>query len=227
MSELPYMNFFVADYLSDTWTLNTVEHGAYCLLIFSYWKNGGPLPDDDRILAKITRLRTDRFQKVSPQVLSFFARKDGKIVHKRIDEELAKARHRAEMARKAGIASGNARSNVRSTDVQRIGERMGNHSELNKEPELKDLKPKAPIPQQAGALETEKEQPKNSRAHGTNPRALGTNPRAITGKEKADQERQQKLEAQIQREVDDAWAEANAISLAEWRRQQQADEVVI
>ena len=38
MAALPYMQFYVADYLADTTHLTAEEHGAYMLLLFSYWQ---------------------------------------------------------------------------------------------------------------------------------------------------------------------------------------------
>ncbi|KPB86159.1 Prophage PSPPH04 [Pseudomonas syringae pv. maculicola] len=46
MAALPYMQFYVADYLADTSHLTTEEHGAYMLLLFSYWQTGKPLRID-------------------------------------------------------------------------------------------------------------------------------------------------------------------------------------
>ena len=51
----PWMPFYVNDYIGDTRHLSTVQHGAYLLLLLSYWARGG-LPDNDQQLANITGL---------------------------------------------------------------------------------------------------------------------------------------------------------------------------
>lgn len=79
---------------------------------------------------------------------------------------------------------------------------------------------KTPLPPQAGDSENGIETPP------PNSRAAGTSPRQIAGKKAEEEKQQRELEAKIDKEVDDAWAAANAIPLSEWRRRQQ-DEVVI
>ena len=50
-----WMPLYVADYLSATSRLTTEQHGAYLLLLMDYWKNGAP-PNNDAVLAQITKL---------------------------------------------------------------------------------------------------------------------------------------------------------------------------
>lgn len=86
-----WMPLYVADYLSKTGHLSTIEHGAYLLLIMQYWTQGG-LPDNDKILAQITRLRIERWRTVRPQLEPFFTLQLGKQwKHDRIDRELEKS----------------------------------------------------------------------------------------------------------------------------------------
>lgn len=86
-----WMPLYVADYLAKTGHLTTTEHGAYLLLIMQYWSQGS-LPDNDKILAQITRLRVERWKTVRPQLEHFFTVELGKQwKHYRIDGELKKA----------------------------------------------------------------------------------------------------------------------------------------
>lgn len=81
---------YVADYLADTSRLTTEQHGAYMLLIMDYWRNGPP-PNDEAVLSSITRLPIHQWRKHSPFICLFFCACDGKLMHKRIDEERSKA----------------------------------------------------------------------------------------------------------------------------------------
>lgn len=51
----PWMPLYVAEYLADTGHLSAAEHGAYLLLIMHYWQKDG-LPEDERQIARISRL---------------------------------------------------------------------------------------------------------------------------------------------------------------------------
>jgi len=82
----PWMPFYVADYLGDTEHLSTLQHGAYCLLLFSYWKRGS-LPDDDRQLANITKMTLKAWKQNRPTLQALFC---NGWKHKRVDAELAR-----------------------------------------------------------------------------------------------------------------------------------------
>lgn len=104
MTEFPMMPFWVGDYLKDTWTLTTEEHGAYLLLIMHYWNEGGPLVDDDRELQKITKFSAHKWKKTSTKLKKFFIKNNGLLIHGRIEIELENARIKREKATKAALA---------------------------------------------------------------------------------------------------------------------------
>lgn len=81
------MPLYIADYMADTGELGTPEHGAYLLLIMTYWQKGG-LPTDDAKLARIARLTTAQWLKIKPTIAAFFS---DNWTHKRIDGELQRA----------------------------------------------------------------------------------------------------------------------------------------
>ena len=119
MAAIPYMPFFVADYLADAAHLTTLEHGAYLLLIFNYWQRGKPLPDNDKKLARICGLSDEEWAGVRPELEEFFRVDGEEWRHKRIEAELEFVREKSEKAREAGKASAKKRSSARSTPVQR------------------------------------------------------------------------------------------------------------
>lgn len=117
-----WMPLYIGDYLADTMHLNAQEHGAYLLMIMHYWRSG-PLLDSDDFLAKISRTTPLEFKrKVRNAVLPFFSSENGRLTHKRVDQEMAVARANKDQKSQAGKASAAARalqrkSNERSTDV--------------------------------------------------------------------------------------------------------------
>lgn len=103
--KLPYMNLYPVDYLGDTADFTTIEHGAYFLLILSYWRYGC-LPDDEAKLRRITRTSPREWAAIRDVIASKFL--DG-WKHKRIEAELARCRakyeRRVAAGRRGGIAS--------------------------------------------------------------------------------------------------------------------------
>ena len=66
------MMFYVGDYIASTTHLSTVEHGAYLLILFHYWRTQTAPADDDSRLARIARLSLSEWDSVSVTVRSFF-----------------------------------------------------------------------------------------------------------------------------------------------------------
>jgi len=85
-----WMPLYVADYLSSTTRLTTEQHGAYLLLIIDYWKSGR-LPDNDSVLANVTRLSGDAWAKHRGVLQGFFEVNNGEWIHSRIEKELEKS----------------------------------------------------------------------------------------------------------------------------------------
>lgn len=125
-----WMPLFIGDYLRDTTRLTTEKHGAYLLLIMDYWVNGAP-PDDDEVLASITKMQLPAWRKTKPSLIQLFNVVDGFWHHKRIDEELLKASENAERyatrAKKAADKRWNkdATSNASSIPSSNTQEMLG------------------------------------------------------------------------------------------------------
>lgn len=130
MAALPYMPLYVADYMADAAHLSTVEHGAYLLLIMTYWQRGSALPADDRKLARIVRMTDDEWRDVRDTLAEFFRVTDDAWSHKRIDHELQRVARKSEQARNARASRETPSTdaaetpvkpanNGRSTDVER------------------------------------------------------------------------------------------------------------
>ncbi|MDP2358664.1 MAG: DUF1376 domain-containing protein [Beijerinckiaceae bacterium] len=106
MSNNLYMPFHVGDYMGDTAFLTTAEqHGAYMLLLMNYWHSGKPLPVEDWKLAAIAKVSPESWSAMRDIIRAFFRERDGALHHKRVDEELAKAREKSDRARaNAGLS---------------------------------------------------------------------------------------------------------------------------
>jgi uncharacterized protein YdaU (DUF1376 family) len=85
------MPIYIADYRADTTRFSTEQHGAYLLIMLDYWRNGPP-PDDDAVLARIVALSVARWKTHRLVISQKFQIVKGQWIHKRIEQELSKAR---------------------------------------------------------------------------------------------------------------------------------------
>ncbi len=104
-----FMPLWIADYLADTTHLTTLQHGAYDLLLYAYWRRGSPLPDDNVRFQAITKTTPAEWRKLRPVLAEFFILADGVWTQKRAETELAKARDRLAVQRQRTEAATNAR----------------------------------------------------------------------------------------------------------------------
>lgn len=105
MAALPYMQFYVADYLADTAHLSTLQHGAYMMLLMNYWQRGKALPAKDEYLAQICRMSLEQWLEIKPIIAEFFTERKGCWVQKRIEEDLHRVTSKSTKLSKAGKAS--------------------------------------------------------------------------------------------------------------------------
>jgi len=140
MAALPYMQFYVADYLADTTHLTAEEHGAYMLLLFSYWQTGKALRIDR--LATVARISNDRWPSVAETLSEFFHVTETHWIQFRVEADLEAVNSKSVAASNAGKASARARalkkeqaSNVRSTVVEDPLQRESNHIDTDTDTE--------------------------------------------------------------------------------------------
>jgi uncharacterized protein YdaU (DUF1376 family) len=110
-----WMPMYWGDYLADTMHLSTFQHGCYLLLIAAYWRRGGPLPDDMEYLSRVCRTSCDKLARYGNPILAMFTRKDGLLIHKRIENEILRSSKRLASARASGKAGGLAKSYLSTT----------------------------------------------------------------------------------------------------------------
>ena len=123
-----WMPFYIGDYFADTMHLNAEQHGAYLLLLFTYWKRRRPLPNDPVFLANAARLSSDAWSIHQAVLKEFFDTSSGNAwVHHRVESELLKATDKkqkaAEKAKKAAEGRWkNASSNASSITQEMLKE---------------------------------------------------------------------------------------------------------
>ena len=76
------------EFRRDTYHLSAAEDGIYRRLIDEYMIAQAPLPDNDRALAAIARVGLEEWTDCADIVRRFFQAKDGKLFHKRCEQEL-------------------------------------------------------------------------------------------------------------------------------------------
>lgn len=108
--KLPFMPFFVSDYLADTTHLTCEEHGAYLLLLFAMWKSGGSLPDDDVALSRIAHLSVTRWKKMRSNIVAFFRSSGAILTHKRVSTELRRSEEISNLRSEAGKRGADAKA---------------------------------------------------------------------------------------------------------------------
>lgn len=119
------MPLYVGDYLSDTMTLTTEQHGAYLLLLMAAWKEGGRLDGDDESLAAITRLPIGRWKAMRAKIIRYFdVTEDGFLVQSRVTSELGRAKGNLAARQEAGRKGAEKR-------WQKDGKRMAEPSETD------------------------------------------------------------------------------------------------
>jgi len=92
-----WMPLYVADYQADTAYLTTEQHGAYLLMLMAYWRNG-PIPDNNQIIASITRQTPDAWSITRAVLEPFFEVAGGVWVHKRVEQEYDRAKRNRAVA---------------------------------------------------------------------------------------------------------------------------------
>ena len=112
-----YYQFNIGDYASHTRHLNLLEDLAYRRLLDAYYLQERPLSSGLTSVARQINMR-DHEVEVKAVLEEFFELTDEGWVSSRADREIEHFRAKREQASRAGKASAERRSKVRSTDVQ-------------------------------------------------------------------------------------------------------------
>ena len=97
---------FIFDYVNDTSHLTLTEHGAYTLMLDSYYATQSPLPSDRHSLYRVVRALSPDEQKAVDAVLSeFWTETDTGWTNPRAERELRRAGQQATKGRGKEISS--------------------------------------------------------------------------------------------------------------------------
>lgn len=110
MSERPFMQLYVSDFVGDTLYLSTEQVGAYLLLLMAMWNAGGSLPDDEGKLARVARMSVKKWRAVAPDLMAFFDVSGGAVRHNRLTKELQKSEGKSKSRASAGERGGRAKA---------------------------------------------------------------------------------------------------------------------
>ncbi len=145
--------FYPSDYLRDTMRLTTEQHGAYLLLLFSFWIDKGEMPDDDVQFAAITRLPLDYWKNsMRPVMERFFVISGGVWMHKRVKAERVKCdtirQVRSDAGKLGGRPSKQNKSKTESNQeakTKQIESISPSQSQSHSEPESESESPKTNV----------------------------------------------------------------------------------
>ncbi|MDW9444834.1 DUF1376 domain-containing protein [Sinorhizobium meliloti] len=110
MSERPFMQLYVSDFIGDTLHLSTEQIGAYMLLLMAMWNAGGRLPNDDAKLARVVRMSVKKWKAIEDDLLGFFDVTDREIHHNRLTKELQKSERKSQLRADAGAKGGSSKA---------------------------------------------------------------------------------------------------------------------
>lgn len=85
MSERPFMQLYVSDFIGDTLSLSTEQIGAYMLLLMAMWNAGGKLPADESKLARVARMSVKKWKAIADDLMPFFEVDGDMLSHGKID----------------------------------------------------------------------------------------------------------------------------------------------
>jgi uncharacterized protein YdaU (DUF1376 family) len=124
--------FYPLHYRKDTHHFTLAEHGAYRKLLDEYMMQGGPLPADAKALAHICGCSAEDWEAVAVSVVAKFKNRDGKLFHKRCEDELMVQQRLATARHASGVRAARKRWNKQENECAGNAQAMRNHATLQK-----------------------------------------------------------------------------------------------
>lgn len=114
MSKPPAFQFYPSDWLSSTKIalMTPAEEGAYIRLLCHAWSDPQcSLPDDDNILASLSRLGPEWFNNASTKIRGCFKKRGNRLYSERLKIEREKQREWRKKSKLGGLNSGKSKKN--------------------------------------------------------------------------------------------------------------------
>lgn len=134
------MPWYIGDFLRDTMHLDHVADGAYRRLIDACWVQKGTLPDDNFLLARITKLSPHLWKKIRPIMEKFFTVDEAGWRHKRVTAELEIALTHMDNLSRRGVTGAKVRWG------EAVQQASSAHATSNAKPMLADAPSPSPSP---------------------------------------------------------------------------------
>lgn len=151
MSKFPFFPLYSNDFFVDTITWELDELGLYTKLLFIEWSNG-PLPNDQKKLAKIAGISPKKFANLFQICSKKFVKTDsGTLINLRLEQEREKqakySQSRAEAAHKRwGKQDAYASASAEHTDMQNGCSHSHSHINTILVPQTKSETPEKAVP---------------------------------------------------------------------------------
>ena len=110
MSTLPYLPFYVGDYLADTRQLSLEARGAYTDIIFYTWKTRRFLDDDPKKMCRMLGIQKRQWTKIREELEPYFDLSDGTFFQTKMDDLVTKTQQKLNKKREAGSKGGKAKA---------------------------------------------------------------------------------------------------------------------
>ena len=110
MSEMPFMQLYVGDYLADTLHMTTEQNGAYLLILMAMWTHDAKVPNDDKKLARIARVSPRRWHLIKNDIIALLDVEGNSLTQKRLKREHQKAVSKRAKRMRSGSLGGTAKS---------------------------------------------------------------------------------------------------------------------
>lgn len=131
----PYQPVYWGDFHMSTQTMSDDAAHAYCFLLGRAWEDGGYLKNDDRFLAKASRMATKRWKRVRGEVLEKFKlAEDGRLYNPRTLSDYQKAvKKRSKLAQNA-----TARWSKKSNEINDHGDAIASDLHMPPTPRIEE-----------------------------------------------------------------------------------------